>query len=345
MKDANPHIFRSLETAAGSAEFDTIVTAAVSTYGALRKPSETQARDFARLVLPVWDRLKPQTKRALGASLSHSTNVPRGLVEKLFDEPIEIAAPFLVSSPVLTPADRLRIAQDRDLRLRRVSDAAPSAVERSTASPASVAEPAAEQPADPIVQPGGDEKANRRHPPREEPATIYEPGKAAAAVRETLRRLVQPGSRSSSQRMTMIDLLDLAVRGDAAETLAGLADMAGIDGKAADRIAADETGERLAVALKAIGASDADAMTIIMMLKPRVGLDVAIFDIMARYYRALKRDDCILLIGGRRRAEAPSLEPFFQDVERPDRGAQPRAAFGRRTESPASSKEPHSKSA
>ncbi|KQT54258.1 hypothetical protein ASG43_01140 [Aureimonas sp. Leaf454] len=358
MKDANPRIFRSLETAAGSAEFDTIVAAAVSSYGALRRPSELQARDFARLVLPVWDRLRPESKRALGASLSHSENVPRGIVQKLLDEPIEIAAPFLVSSPVLTDADRLKIARDRDLRLPRAQGPglpriemdAPAADDRTSGgereggrtagnettgfTSAAVAAPQADRAeiratASAMERP----QAWEQRPSAEH----KEPGQAAAAVREALRRLVQPGRRSAARRMTLTDLVELSVRGDRLETMSVLADMAGIDERAAERIAEDETGERLAVALKAIGASDADAMTILMMLKPKIGLDVAVFDIMARYYKALKRDDCVLIVGGRRRVEAPALEPLFEDIERPERAAQPRAAFGRRTERPAAS--------
>lgn len=337
MKEANPRIFRSLEKAGGMAEFDTIVAAAVASYGAIRHPSEARARDFAHLVLPLWDRLKPESRRALGAALCHSANVPRGIVEKLLAEPIEIAAPFLLSSPVLTEADRRHLSESRDSRLRRIArgngtartlDDEPLLAETERADvtrPTLAADAPEPKPAETDVSPSPEAG--------ERPA--YRPGMAAEAVREALRRMVQPGRAQAPRVLKPADVVEAAVEGDTAATLAALASIARLDEATLALVAEDESGERLAVALKAIGMGDADAMTVMMMLKPKVGLDVAIFDLMARYYRCLKREDCAALLGMRRQVEAPKLEPIFDDIERLDRPA-PRAAFGRRTQRPES---------
>ncbi|KQT55259.1 MULTISPECIES: DUF2336 domain-containing protein [unclassified Aureimonas] len=336
MKEANPRIFRSLEKAGGLAEFDTIVAAAVASYGAVRHPSEAKAREFADLVLPVWDRLKPETRRALGASLCHSANVPRGIVEKLLAEPIEIAAPFLLSSPVLTETDRRHLSESRDSRLRRLARgndaAAPADVEAPPAEPAraETSEPVPSPTPAPRV-PTAEVEAPIQPKAEEKPA--YRPGMAAEAVREALRRMVQPGRAPVARALRPADLVEAAVEGDTAATLAALASIAHLDEATLALVADDESGERLAVALKAIGMRDADAMTVMMMLKPKIGLDVPAFDVMTRYYRCLKRDDCAALLGLRRQVEAPKLEPIFDDIERLNRPA-PRAAFGRRTERP-----------
>lgn len=331
MKESNPRIFRSLEKAGGLAEFDTIVAAAVASYGALRHASETKARDFANLVLPVWDKLKPETRRALGAALCHSANVPRGIVEKLLAEPIEIAAPFLLSSPVLTEEDRRHLADSRDSRLRRLARETASA--RAPATKAPSPDAVATEPAK-LAEPAPERVATDDAQTRPAP-TPYQPGMAAEAVRDALRRLVQPGRKPVARRLAPADLLDAAVEGDIAATLATLATIAGLDESTLKLIADDETGERLAVALRAIGMRDADALTVMMMLKPKIGLDVTAFDLMTRYYRSLKREDCEMLLGLRRQVKAPTLEPMFDDIERMERPA-PRAAFGRRTERPAS---------
>ncbi len=83
MKDAAPRIFRSLERQPVQQQFDTVVTAAITAYGALRHPSQRQADDMARHVVPLWSKIVPETRRNVAAALSHSARVPRSLVDLL----------------------------------------------------------------------------------------------------------------------------------------------------------------------------------------------------------------------------------------------------------------------
>lgn len=452
MKDAHPRIFRQLEKTGARDGFDMIVNAAVLSYGSLRAPNDTQARDFARLVVPLWSRVTPDTRRTLAAGLSHSSRVPREIVELLIAEPIEVSAPFLMSSPALSDAELKALALSPDRRLRKLI-AERRQGPRSADSEAPVSSTAAETPAsqrttaaatsaaperrdthsvrgdmtdrhapqqqavqddarDLETQSGdaGEETTRLRDtspenlrlsesrqgnldappradgwktarditppaselsarparraierleapplvpdllpaaPPVEDASIDNSPvaRSAAAVVRETLLRLALPGRRKSldgataGSAPTLAELVSMAVRQDGARFYDGLVRLLGLSPEMLRKIVLDDTGERLAVALKAVGASHADAMTVLMMMKQTIGLDVEAFDRMTRYYRALKAADCTSLARGHSAARhdapatAPALRSPYQDTAPPQR-TEARPTFGRRTTLP-----------
>lgn len=432
MKDESPRIFRNLEKTAGRDGFDTIVGAAVATYGSLRAPNDTQVRDFGRLVDPLWTKIAPETRRAVAAALSNSSRVPRAIVGRLVAEPVEISAPFLTSSPALEPSDLATLAASADGRVRkilesRVTAAAaavpargapdkaapvskPAEVPALSPSPAAVevapvAAAASAKPEDPLAalaaaiarkpaavaatRPGtvapqtlapeaeaipasltaegsadtdnADTRRGTTDPEAAPPAPEVLPplpatpllrarsapppadvpgGTRADLVRETLRRLALAGRTAAGPvaepAPKLQDLVALAVRQEAEPFYAGLRRKLMLPSDMLVKIAEDESGERLAVALKAMRAKSADALTILMMLKPRIGLDVEAFGKMQRYYQALKPEDCAVLTGSslrRQTVEAPSLQPQYQDLDPLERAA-PRPIFGRRASRP-----------
>ena len=397
MKDESPRIFRNLEKTAGRDGFDTIVGAAVASYGSLRSPNDTQARDFGRLVDPLWDKISPETRRTTAAALSKSVRVPRSIVTRLLAEPLEISAPFLTSSPALDASDLLLLGTSPDTRLRKILDnrAAPaaasksvSAITSSTATASSKVDPAPAEPdarassnVDAIASPSpaipsaaSEIAASAETPAADEPTRDTEPaspspapapipatppipqlrarstprpapaetGTRADLVRETLRRLALTGRQSgpiAEPIPKLQDLVALAVQQDSQRFHEGLRLKLNLSDTVLEKIASDESGERLAVALKAMNAGAADALTILMMLKPRIGLDVEAFGQMTKYYRALKPEDCAALTGAKLRrptVAAPTLEPQYQDLEPLDRQA-PRPTFGRRNSRPGES--------
>lgn len=366
MKDDSPRLFRALEKTAGRDGFDTIVSAAVASYGSLRSPGDNQARDFGRLVVPLWDKIRPETRRALAAALSHSPRVPRPIVELLIAEPLEISAPFLTSSPALGPSDLLALQASRDRRLRKIiagrampaATATPVDAPSPSSGPAEPAAPAAPAATPFVAPPSPDAPASVAAPetpavaaPRAvpEPAVAASPAEqvppppvappapygAADLIRETLRRLALPGGRDRIVP-TLHELVALAVQQDGARFYEGLRQALDLADEVLQKIAEDDSGESLAVAIKALGASPADALTILMMLKPDIGLDVAKFSLMTRFYRALKAEDCAALTRGtraRRTVGAPRLEPQYEDLQPLPRAAPP-ADFGRRAQKP-----------
>lgn len=338
MKDAAPRIFRSLERHQAQQQFDTVVTAAITAYGALRRPTQRQADDMARLVVPLWSKIGADTRRNAAAALSHSARVPRSLVDLLLAEPIEISAPFLISSPALEDRDitRLRSTGDErvarllDNRTRRNEGPAPQLEEIEP----EVAKAAETRPAsaDPLPDsPSLSPDFLSETPLLETGATTRRSGPSVDGVREALRRLALTGRTAPSTRpVDMEALMLLAMERQEAAFYDMLAQALPIDGRTILEIAADPTGERLAVALKALKVPSADAMSILMMLKPAVGLDVLAFDRLALFYRTLRAEDCRSMVNAAR------LQPAERSTGEGIRSFEPaRREFGRRTERPA----------
>ncbi|WP_058600729.1 hypothetical protein [Aureimonas ureilytica] len=346
MKDAAPRIFRSLERQFGQGEFDTVVAAAVATFGSLRNPSAAQVEDLSRLVVPLWNRIRTETKRNLAASLSHAGRVPRSLVELMLESPVEVSAPFLVSSPVLSEADLATLAASPDERVARlvrnrdargitpppvstkpqvqVTAMPPAAPSLSSETPAPIQEPEIEAPslaADFLSETPFNARTpapGRRMPPRN-----------ADEARELLRRLATAG-RGPAKPQAAPDLTDLMNAAFSREEVLFyeiLTEIFSLETSMLERIVSEPTGETLAVALKALKASPADALSILMLLKPAVGLDVATFDSMARFYKALPAEECRSLIVSARHAPLTSPE-VYRNVDNTRRD------FGRRIARP-----------
>lgn len=360
MTDAGPRIFRTLEKDAGRGGFDTIVNAAVAAYGSLRAPTATQARDFGKLIAPVWERVSEETQRTLAAALSRSPRVPRELVDLLIAAPIEVSAPFLMRSPALSAADVEALTRSGDPRVvklieQREPPRISAASSRKTAEKPKDADPATDEvaailPASPAVSatPSQPKQAPARvrldSPPlafdAAEEATSPAAPVTAAGVRETLRRLVRAG-RANAPRDALPSAAELttrALRRDEEGFYTGLAQALSLSPARLAEIRAEATGELLAIALKALQLTPPDALSVLMLLKPRLGLDINAFDGLNRYYRQLKAEDCRRLVGGapsRPILKAPKLQPQTADLQAPARGPQ-RAHFGRRKQAPAS---------
>lgn len=339
MKDEAPRIFRSLEKKADRDGFDTIVHAAVVSYGSLRSPTAIQARDLAKLVLPLWDRISAETKRSLSASLSHCALVPRELVEKLIAAPVEISAPFLLSSPVLSEEDLETLAAADDPRVARLlagrrlgestsdqdrspqvrSGAGKSRPEAAGATTSAHARPRRTVESPPL-SPDLLSPAPRPAEPRR--------GLDQAHVLQALRRLAgtQGGRKEAVPQSRIRDLVALAMKKDDKAFFHELQRALELPRPRLDRLVADRDGEALAVALKALDASQADAMSILMMMT-ELGTDTRRFDRVSRFYRLLDAAECREMLSG----DEPKIRHVPQYSEAPGvRGAAERPRFGRR---------------
>lgn len=291
MKDVAPRIFRTLETPAGRAGYDTIVTAALAAYGSLRLPSEAQAVEFGRLVAPLWAHIGPETRRALAAALSHAARMPAELVDLIVDAPLETSAPFLVSAPTLSAAQIARLQARGDDRLARILEgrrqrgldavaATRARLPQVDAPPLSPSDLGERSPA-----PGGTG--------------------AAAFVRDTLRRLAQ-AERPKGERLGL-RLLRAARAADSAAFFDEFQSLLDLAPPERARIEADGSGEGLSIVLKELGLGAGEALAILMLVFPSIGLDVKAFEAMAARYRSLEIT---------RRREAPgAMRPPSQPVE------------------------------
>ncbi len=111
-----------------------------------------------------------------------------------------------------------------------------------------------------------------------------------------------------------------------------LSEIFAFDPATLSRLIEEPSGETLAVALRALKASSADALSILMLMKPAVGLDVATFDSMARFYAALKPEDCRAVIDAAR-ANARHMPLTSPEAFGSNEAA--RRDFGRRSQRPA----------
>ncbi|SJZ65719.1 hypothetical protein [Consotaella salsifontis] len=351
MKDAAPRIFRDLEYARGSGGLDAAVSAAVATYAALRAPSERQAEDLNRLVMAAWEKLSSDTRRATAAALSRSPLVPRALVKAFLAAPIEVAAPFLVASPTLKADDLAALAArgetgiDRLLRQRqalRSAEASPSPQPAPPAKPTQQGDPEVAPRAENETTPQDFARPKLQAPPlapelvpEAPPVAVPPPTTGAAQARRTLERLVMrglPGVRGRTEPFSAGMMIELAMDGHFETCYRRLGEALDADPSMMALVEEDEQGERLAVALKALGTTPAEAMSILVLLKPRIGRTAKTFAQMETFYRALSRDDCRRLVAGPA-ARRTGYQAQVEDAARPSHGA-PRPAFGRRRIAP-----------
>lgn len=329
MRDEAPRIFRSLEKEAGRGGFDTVVRAAVASYAALRSPSEHQARSLGRLLVPVWGKLSAETQSGIAISLAAAPSLPRAVVECLLAAPVGIAEPFLRSSRCLTAEDAAKLAGSSDPVLNKiaVARAEPQAPGAALPQPLRVGTPPAATAAVSALQPAASPR------PAAQPAT-------AAEARAMLRKLVQPGSapKSTTTPGTIKEIMTAARAGEIGRAYRGLAQLLDLAPDTMNELVAEPEGDMLASALKAGRIGSGDALTIIMLLKPRIGLDVHAFQAMKGRYRELDADICRirLRMEARRPSQvaAPTLQPRTVELEPRLRSAEPRAAFGRRRSAP-----------
>jgi len=92
---------------AGKAE--RLFRAAVSAFCALTRPSRRDALQLDDLSLPLFEFVSVETRRYVAAALSECQIAPRGLVRLLAEQSIDVAAPILMRSPILSDAELIAI--------------------------------------------------------------------------------------------------------------------------------------------------------------------------------------------------------------------------------------------
>ncbi len=86
-----------------------LLRAAVYAFCSLTRPTRREIAQLDDLALPLISRCSRETLRYVAAALSESRYAPAGLVRRLCDQPLEIAAPLLVRSTVLADIDLISI--------------------------------------------------------------------------------------------------------------------------------------------------------------------------------------------------------------------------------------------
>ncbi len=90
--------FRDLEKPDASGRKDTLLLAAVSSFEGAVRPRQSDIKQFADLFVPLFMAAGEDSRRMAAAALSRCVNVPRSVSELIINQPVAIAAPFLVHS-------------------------------------------------------------------------------------------------------------------------------------------------------------------------------------------------------------------------------------------------------
>jgi uncharacterized protein (DUF2336 family) len=93
--------------AAGKA--DRLLRAAITSFCENARPTRRDAAQLDDLAVPLLGAASGETLRFVAAALSETPHAPPALVRRLADLPVEISAPLLMRSPVLTPIDLLAL--------------------------------------------------------------------------------------------------------------------------------------------------------------------------------------------------------------------------------------------
>ncbi|WOC15231.1 DUF2336 domain-containing protein [Pseudochrobactrum sp. MP213Fo] len=275
--------FRALEIVSGSGhsahhKTDDLLAATVAGFTSLTRPGRHESQQFEDLAMPLLETASPRARRQVSAILAQHDVAPRKLVLALANDTIEVAAPLLLRSPVLTTADLADIIASRGLSHTRIIarrhplDAMLLPVLQSFDDPiieqSLNTEPLAinttvEEPAKPQAQ--SSHYASAPPANRQEPAKTMPPLQKPAATPQSfpahdLRALALPALTRPSRADYMIDMALLI---DTNLFRSALADALGVSYVRAENIIGTWPNSQLPLALKAIGLSAQDTYLIL----------------------------------------------------------------------------------
>ncbi|WP_139802236.1 hypothetical protein [Aurantimonas sp. 22II-16-19i] len=346
-----PRIFRTLETRNGRSAFDTIAKAAVADFLEVRQPAPARIADFSHLMTSIWSKLPAATRKQLAIALAPSPHVPRAVVELLLAEPPEISAPFLFSSPCLTGEDAAALASPED------RGTAPDAASPHLADTAAAEATSSRPPAPRRVAPGGGDDTR---PPLTSAAAARDallalarvkPRRAAPQADAPLAAApvadappAEPRAAAPARPASSIaDLLQEARSGSPERTIRMIADRLQLSPEIAATLPIGSDGRALATALKLLGLSAADAMTVVLLVHATAGRDVDAFRALRRFYDDVSETACQEALGLEAGASAKLSNVGTRAKHRPlhaeGAGLRPAtqgrpAAFGRRRNLP-----------
>lgn len=94
--------FRQIAIGRETGKPERLFRAAVSAFCALPRPSRREISQLEDLTLPLFENVSVEARRFVAAALSESEYAPPGLVRRLCDDSVDIAAPLLIRSPLLS---------------------------------------------------------------------------------------------------------------------------------------------------------------------------------------------------------------------------------------------------
>ena len=257
--------FRHIAARTESGKAERLFRAVVAAFCQLTRPSKREIAQLEDLTLPLFDSVSAESRRFVAAALSECDYPPAALVQRLCDEPVDIAAPLLVRSKALADVDLIALIGRHGLPHAR------AIARRKHLNPA-IADliKALEKPT--LVHSREPESTVTRLAPETAPATRIAtvPGKAAEETRHRLRAIMAIRSKPGQQAEfgTYGKLRETALTGHAAFFQTALADALGVDLATARTLTASSDYSPLLTALRSLDLSEDQAFLIAVAVFP-----------------------------------------------------------------------------
>jgi len=286
--------FRQIAIGRETGKPERLFRAAVSAFCALPRPSRREISQLEDLTLPLFDKVSVEARRFVAAALSESEYAPFGLVRKLCDEPVDIAAPLLVRSPVLSDVTLISLIGRHGLPHARAIARRPN-LHKTIADLIRVLE----RPR--LVYPEGAKQDEPVASAPQAPGTAAAPGlsndpvpgQLAENVRRKLRAMMTPASKAmpDEARAPAYDRLKAtALTGNDTFFQTALADALEIDLLAARLITEKSGYSSLIDALKALDLAEEQAFLLAATILPGQFAHAEAVRLFLERYRALNRD-------------------------------------------------------
>jgi uncharacterized protein (DUF2336 family) len=287
--------FRHITIKSEARKAEKLFRAAVSAFCAITRPSRREIAQLEDLALPLFDHVTVESKRYVAAALSECPNPPAALVRRLADESVDIAAPLLVRSPVLTDIDLIaligRHGHGHARAIGRRPGLNPSiarlvdAIERKVVP----LRPRDTTPAQRLQH--SDSAVPSLAPEGEAPMT----GQAAEAARRELRTFMRPAStsRSRTARTAYDRLREAVLSGHGAFVHTVLADALEQDFATVGAVSDDPSYAWLLDALRVLDIGDERAFLVTAALYPSLFGDLQSIRLFLLRYAAIGRDEAV----------------------------------------------------
>ncbi|WP_081593533.1 DUF2336 domain-containing protein [Rhizobium mesoamericanum] len=269
--------FRDLEAPSASRKKDVVLMATVSSFEGLQPPTRSELRQFAELFTPLFQASSLEAKRQAVAALSQCVQIPAAVALFVGSQPIDIAAPFLTSSPAIDDETLITIARtqgsahmkaivSRNALSPRVIDALVGLrqAEQRLAAPVELEAPSV-GPAEPTATSPEEAEAAAQRANEEE-------------MRNRIRELACHVSRPEGDRLGLRNLSPIqaallvrfARNREAALFAKALANGLSASRWLAERIMLDISGQQLATTLISLGMDFLDAVFVLEKLYPHL---------------------------------------------------------------------------
>ena len=290
--------FRQIALRGEEGRAERLFRASVSAYCALTRPTRRNAAQLDDLTLPLYEQVSVEARRYVAAALSECRRAPLRLMRRLAAEPVEISAPLLMRSPVLTDFDLVSliayhgIAHARAIASRsRLNPAITRLIRMLEAATSASAQ--VEQSEEPERTPSLEEEIVLS--PSLEPSR---PGRAEE-TRGRLRAMMAVGGDAQpalAGQTLQVDpaardkLRDTALTGVSALFQTALADIAGLDFSQAAPLTQRTRRRSLMLVLRGLGLNAEQAFLLVSAIDPQAHPNAESIRLFVEHFELIRVD-------------------------------------------------------